>query len=87
MKTTQTRAERLAAARATYGDNHWWESTDPLVLAYHQIHEPVLCMDWSVFHAAVEEVVEHPVWTHQFVTDHVELENEIDQRWAQREVG
>jgi hypothetical protein len=35
-------------------------------LAEFQINQEMLCMPFSVFHEAVEEVLGRPVWTHEF---------------------
>lgn len=66
----QEREERLQATRAKYGDNHWWVSDDPHVLAYFQINEPILCIDGAApfqrFYAAIERLLGRPVQTFEF---------------------
>ena len=63
-------------------ETHWWkdDSWDPLELAYLQLHQDRLCMDFGDFHGLVEKALGRPVWTHEFAdADHLrkELAGEI----------
>lgn len=49
-----------------YGNNKWWLSEDPLTLAYYQMNDLKLAIPMSKLQWAVEQVMERPVWTHQF---------------------
>jgi hypothetical protein len=44
----------------------WWEKCDAKKVALFQLQEPLLCMDFSAFHKAVEESLGRSVWTHEF---------------------
>lgn len=44
----------------------WWKEKTPLEIVSFQLYEPLLCMDFSAFHEAVEKVLERSVWTHEF---------------------
>ena len=47
----------------------WWENSTPLQIATFQMFHANLCVpSFGIFHAAVEEVLESSVWTHQFAT-------------------
>jgi hypothetical protein len=56
-----TREEAMALA-----ETRWWESaTDEQIVAL-QLYEDRLCMDFGVFHEAVERVLGRPVFTDEF---------------------
>ena len=48
-----------------YDGNLWWESKDLVFVAMFQIFEPVLMVDFSDFHAGLEELLGRPVFTHE----------------------
>ena len=48
------------------GESKWWQSKTARELAMFQLHEPLLCMPFDVFHKAVEEALQRPVFTHEF---------------------
>ena len=70
--------DRVAALKAmkNYGDNHWWESDDQKVIAYYQLFEPILIVRWNVFHDAVEKLLGHSVYTHEFAVSLPRLQEE-----------
>jgi hypothetical protein len=78
---------RVNEAKAKYGDNHWWESDDLLTVAYYQMNEPILLIDFSKFHESVEFAIGSPVWTHQFGTMYDALKAMVDQAWEKRNSG
>ncbi|SRR6266567_5087366 len=54
-------------AMQKYGSNHWWEpGVDPRDLAYYQLKEPIMLVEFARFHEAVELLLGRPVWTHEF---------------------
>lgn len=61
--------QRLAAARAKYGNNRWWESDDLRRVAWYQIHEDVLCVTPQRFHAGVELLLGRPVDIGELIGD------------------
>jgi hypothetical protein len=48
-KQDEERRKNLEAARARYGDNHWWESEDPRRRAAYQLLENTLMYDLDQF--------------------------------------
>lgn len=73
--------QQCLEAMAKYGENHWWEpGTSSRDLAYYQSHEPLLLIkNFGVFAAAVEELLGHGVWTHQYLDP--QLHEEIDKAY------
>jgi hypothetical protein len=53
-------------AMEKYGDDHWWLSDEPKIIALHQIFEDCLLVPFALFHKGVEELLERPVWTQEF---------------------
>lgn len=47
-------------------ESGWWKDKTYEEIAEFQIHEPLLCCDFDVFHKAVEVWLGRPVWTHEF---------------------
>lgn len=46
--------------------NKEWEKWPDKVLVGFQLFQDKLCVDFSAFHAAIERVLERPVFTHEF---------------------
>jgi len=53
-------------AIAKYGENHWWESDDLIIVARHQIFEKILLVDFDLFLQGIGKLLGRPVWTHEF---------------------
>ena len=47
-------------------DSGWWYGLPADSVVAFQLFEKRLCMDFSDFHAVVEESLGRPVWTHEF---------------------
>ena len=47
-------------------DSCWWVDKTALEISLFQLFEPLLCMPFDRFHAAVEEALGRPVFTHEF---------------------
>lgn len=47
-------------------ESRFWEAMSFRERAEFQLHEPLLCMPFGVFHEAVEKALGRPVWTHEF---------------------
>lgn len=60
-KKPMTRQEAIAMAGSA-----WWVDKTPVEIVRFQINEDTLCMPFSLFHKAVEQVVGEPVYIHQF---------------------
>lgn len=58
---TQDQAIALAESK-------WWENATSHEIVGFQLFENQLCMDFSAFHKAVEEVLGRPVFTHEFAS-------------------
>jgi phage anti-repressor protein len=54
--------EAIALARS-----RWWQGKSPGAIVLVQLRQEKLCMDFSVYHAALEAVLERPVFTHELV--------------------
>lgn len=59
----------LKGAMEKYGDNHWWESKDPIEIAMYQIFEDILMAEFSKFHEGLEKLLGRPVFTHELGLD------------------
>lgn len=60
MKThTKEEAEKLFKSK-------FWEKMSKKEIAMFQLHEPLLCMPFDIFHEALESVLNRPVYTHEF---------------------
>ena len=46
--------------------SNWWTGMSPRDIAMFQLHEPLLCMPFEVFHDAVEKALGRSVWRHEF---------------------
>jgi len=46
--------------------SEFWKSMSCRERATFQLHEPLLCMPFDVFHEAVEKALGRPVFTHEF---------------------
>lgn len=49
-----------------FAESKEWENWSDESVAYFQLHQECLCMDWSRFHEAMEKALGRPVWTHEF---------------------
>ena len=58
-----TKDEAIALAKT-----NWWVNKNAAEIVKFQVNEPLLCMPFDLFHAAVEEVVEEPVFSHMFAS-------------------
>ena len=47
-------------------ESNWWEKLDPKEVAFLQLHQSKLCMPFSLFHNYIEQLLDRPVWTHEF---------------------
>lgn len=58
-------------------ETKFWENISHKEIVEFQLFERRLCMPFSVFHKAVEEVLERPVYTHEFGLNQKGLEKEF----------
>ena len=56
-------------AMEKYGNNHWWLSDEPKIIAQNQLFEDCLLVPFALFHKGIEELLGRPVWTHEFGTN------------------
>ena len=47
-------------------DSKWYELKTAEEIVKFQLYEERLCMPFSLFHKAIEEVLGRPVYTHEF---------------------
>jgi hypothetical protein len=70
-------AVRVKATKAKYGSLHWWEpGFDPLEMAWYQLNEPVLLVDFGRFQLALDRLLGRPVWVHELAVCLEELRAE-----------
>lgn len=60
--------EEIAVALSESG---FWRNMTHRQIAEFQLHVPLLCMPFAVFHEAVEKALGRPVYTHEFARDHL----------------
>lgn len=72
----QEQIDSAKTAMQQYGDNHWWESEDPVQVAMYQIFEKVLLVNFSIFHEGLEKLVGRPIFTHEFALNAEGLKEE-----------
>ena len=61
---------------ASQYDERWWESNDPVIVAMYQLYEPILMVDFDVFHGGLEKLLGRPVFTHELGMNVEELKKE-----------
>ena len=54
-----------AQALKIYNSGAWKTWTDEQIVRL-QLYQDRLCVDFGRFHAAIEKVLDRPVWTHEF---------------------
>ena len=64
-KGNREAAKKIQAIRSKY-ENKWWDSSDPFEVAWGQLNEPSLIMDFRKLHEAVEKALGRPVFPHEF---------------------
>ena len=74
--------QNVAKAQAKYGKNHWWESTDPRVIGYYQVNEPILIVQWPVFHEAIEALLGRDIQLFEFGVNIAGLRQEAQAAWG-----
>jgi hypothetical protein len=75
-----TREEAIAKA-----ESNWWKDATPYEIVKFQLFEDKLCMDFGDFHQAVEAVLSHGVWSHEFATPQ-HLKDEFTQKELEGEI-
>ena len=76
-KLSQEDISRVRKVMEKYGDNHWWESNDPIKLATYQLYEPVLLADYSLFFKGLEKLLGRPVLNTEFFLNISDLREEM----------
>ena len=79
-RTDDEQAAELVEAIESYeeDDNEWWLSDDPNRYGYFQLREPLLLLPFDKFHEAVEQLLGHPVYTHELGFGKEELLDEAE---------
>ena len=54
-----------AKAQKMYDDKEWKDWSDKQIVDF-QLYQKKLCMEWTVFHGAVERILGRPVYTYEF---------------------
>lgn len=61
-------------------ETKWWEGKSDEEIAEFQIHEPLMCCPFEVFHKAVETWLGRPVWTHEFADPQALIDEKAGKR-------
>jgi hypothetical protein len=64
-----------------YGENRWWLSEDLRTIAYYQLRENRLLVDWTRFCEGVRALLGRPVYTHEYGLCREELLKESEEAW------
>lgn len=72
---------------AKYGDNHWWDSDDPLEVAVHQVFEDTFLVDDSLFMKGLEKLLGRNVFSHEILFGMDALRKEAVHAIARKEAG
>lgn len=76
--------EEVERAKAQYGDNQWWNSSDARTRAYYQFHEPVMVIPLTEHVYDLRDLLGRLVWIYE-VSDPAarhEMEQEVARAWA-----
>lgn len=72
-KLTKEQAVRMA-------QSNWWANMPARDIAAFQLHEPLLCVPFDVFHDAVKLALGRGVYTHEFADRDALIAELIDDR-------
>ena len=75
----QENIDQVKAAMKKYGDNRWWESQDPEVIARYQFFEGIIMSDFGTFHRGLEILVGRPVYVHELALNREGLTREVQE--------
>lgn len=78
---TEKNLKAILKAMDKYGDNNWWVSADNREVAFMQLHEDILLVPFDRFHEGIEELLNRPVWTHEFGVNVEALKKEAKIAW------
>jgi hypothetical protein len=70
-----------------HGHNRWWESSDPIYVAKHQIFEDRLLVDFKLFHVGLEKLLGRSVFIHELGLNVRVLRKEANAAIARLEKG
>lgn len=70
-----------------FGENHWWESTNPNIRGYYQLNCKTLLISFDDFHKSLEYLLDRPVWTYEFAINYDEIKKEAERAFKAREVS
>lgn len=87
LKETPSMETKLKVAKVMekYGDNDWWNSTDVVIRAYHQLFEGTLIINLDDIYEGLKILTGRPVFTHELVSE--ELRREVKERMKIYEAG
>ncbi len=75
-KLSEDGRKTILHAQEKYGDNHWWLSEDPLVIARYQLFENIGMSDLDVQIAGLQKLLGRPVYHQELAFDVEELREE-----------
>jgi hypothetical protein len=79
--------QRILKTMNKYGNNHWWRSDDSIIIAKHQVFEPVLMVPIDTFTESLEKLLGRPVYTFELADYDEDLKNEAEEAIELHEKG
>jgi hypothetical protein len=75
---------RMLKTMFKYGQNQWWLSKDVKSIAYYQLKENTLLVDYEVFHKGVELLFERTIPRYELLSSLTSLRKESETLWDRR---
>jgi hypothetical protein len=72
---------RMLKIMFKYGENKWWLLKDKETIAYYQLKENTLLVDYEVFHKGVELLFKRPIPRYELLSNLTSFKNDSEQLW------
>jgi hypothetical protein len=69
---------RMKKTMLKYGENRWWLSEDMKTIAYYQLKEDTLLVEYEVFHKGVELLFERTMSRYEILSNLEDLKQESE---------
>lgn len=83
----EEKKEVVLKTMAKYGDNHWWDSDDPIEVAVHQVFEDMFLVDDSLFMEGLAKLLGREVFRHEILFSMDALRKEVIDAIVKKEAG
>jgi hypothetical protein len=67
-----------------YGNNRWWLSEDVKTIAYYQLKENTLLVEYEIFHKGVEILFQRTMNRYELLSNLEELKQESEKLWGRK---